>query len=273
MKTILITGVSTGIGRAICEERLRLGDCVVGIVRNENSVADLELKYPAQFIKLVFDLTQVAKLDHVLDELKSKKISKLDVLINNAGVAWAGPFQDQPFNEIQATLTTNVLSVMKLTQVLLPMIIPVAGRIINISSVSGENGTPFLAAYCASKHAIEGFSESIRRELNIYGIKVILIGPGSIKTPIWNKGFHSIENHYQNSIFSRAFQKFIKFAQNEELNGLPVTAVVQDLNSAIDLLKPKIKYRPIPRMFRNYYLPKLFSKSKMDKIMCRMLGL
>lgn len=274
MKTIFITGISSGIGKATAVAFLKRGDCVIGTVRDENSVIDLKNEYPNQLRLIPLDLKSISSISEVSQILKNLSIQKIDILINNAGVAIAAPFQFQDFSEITETITINVLAVMRLTQVLIPWLIKSeGGRIINISSVSGQNGTPFLAGYCASKHAIEGFSESLRRELNIYGLKVILIGPGSIKTPIWDKGFEKIKSLYANTIYKNSFDRFIDFAMNEKENALSPEDVVSDILDASFSSGPKIRYAPVPRKLMNWTLPRLLPTRYFDYISCRALGL
>lgn len=278
-KLIFITGVSSGIGKATAEKFLVLGHAVIGTLRSENEIANypnasankgqlklisLDLKDLNQFENLT------EKLSRAIEELGFKK---LDIVIQNAGMALAAPYVDQNFAEVQDMITVNVLALMRMTQIVVPLTQHQGGRFIHISSVSGQNGTPFLAAYCASKHAVEGFSESLRRELNLLGIKVIVIGPGSIQTPIWKKGFEQIRNQYNSSVYAAAFSKFMNFASNEEKNGLPVSAVVDDILHAAMSSAPNIRYAPIPRKFQNYYLAKLFPRSFMDRIMIKALGL
>ncbi len=254
MKTIFLTGVSSGIGRASVIDFLKQGHCVLGTVRDEKSTVDLISEYP-NFIPVQIDLLNINQISNITDFLNIKKIQKIDLLINNAGMAIAAPFEFQNFNEIHEIIQLNVLSVMKLTQILIPYLKKSDdGRIINISSVSGKNGTPFLAAYCAAKHAIEGFSESLRREMNLYGIKVIVIGPGSVKTPIWDKGFEKIKYLYTETPFQNSFEKFIKFAMNEKTNGLDVGVIVNVIRQASFSKSPKIRYAPVPHQLLNWVL-------------------
>lgn len=274
MKTIFITGISSGIGKAAAVAFLKRGDCVIGTVRDENSVMDLKNEYPNLFRLVNLDLKDISAISGIPQVLNKLSIQKIDILVNNAGVAIAAPFQFQDFSEIMETITINVIAVMRLTQVLIPYLLKSdAGRIINLSSVSGKNGTPFLASYCASKHAIEGFSESLRREMSIYGIKVILIGPGSIKTPIWEKGFEKIKSLYNNTIYKNSFQKFISFAMSEKDNALSPEDVVSDILDASFSLRPKIRYAPVPRKLMNWTLPRLLPTRYFDYITCRALGL
>ena len=160
-----------------------------------------------------------------------------------------------------------------MTQVMISYLIPTQGRIINISSISGIGGTPFLGIYCASKHAIEGFSESLRREMNIYDIKVSVIGPGSIKTPIWSKGFETIRTRFDKTIYRESFHRFIDFAKYEEENALPVSAVVENIMNAATSSCPKIRYAPVPRKLSSVYLPWILPKSIVDYMTCKALGL
>ena len=214
------------------------------------------------------------QISEISNSLQKNKIEHIDVLINNAGVAVAAPFQFQNFSEVTEIIHVNVLSLMKLTQVLIPFVQKsTGGRIINISSVSGKNGTPFLAAYCASKHAVEGFSESLRRELNIYGIKVIIIGPGSVQTPIWDKGFEKIKALYNQTIYKESFEKFISFAMNEKKNALAPEIIVNDIFHASSSKRPKIRYTPVPRKFINYTLQRVLPNFFLDYLNSKALML
>ncbi len=274
MKTIFITGISSGIGKAAAVAFLNRGDCVIGTVRDENSVSELSAQFPDKLIFIKIDLSKMDQISEVSNFLQKNKIEHIDVLINNAGIAVAAPFQFQNFSEITEIMQLNVLSLMKLTQVLIPFVQKSTdGRIVNISSVSGKNGTPFLAAYCASKHAVEGFSESLRRELNIYGIKVIVIGPGSVQTPIWDKGFDKIKSLYNQTIYKKSFDKFIAFAMNEKETGLKPEIIVNDILHASFSKRPKIRYAPVPRKLLNWTLPRLVPNYFFDVIVCRSLGL
>ncbi len=272
MKTVFLTGVSSGIGRASAVYFLKHGDQVIGTVRDLKSVVDLCNEYP-NFRPFQIDLLDLNQISKVPEFLAENNIQNIDLLINNAGIAIAAPFEFQKFDEIIEIMQINIISVMKLSQVLIPYLKKSdSARIINISSVSGKNGTPFLAAYCAAKHALEGFSESLRRELNIYGIKVILVGPGSVKTPIWDKGFEKIKFLYSQTIFQKSFDQFIAFAMNEKNNALDVQIVVDDIRHASFSNNPKIRYAPVPNKILNWVLS-VIPKRWNDQFNYRMLGL
>lgn len=277
MRNILITGVSTGIGFETAQSFLAQGDTVIGSVRDLKTIQDpvrqLKNKYGSRLILWSCDLLKLENIDSITSVLEENNIQQIDGLINNAGIAIAAPVQYQKFSEIQDIITTNVLAVIKLTQIIIPYMISNQGRIINISSVSGQAGTPFLAAYCASKHAIEGFSESLRREMKFHGIAVCIVGPGSIKTPIWSKSFESIRSTYASTPFAKSFDRFLDFAVKEMENALPVSAVVENINHAMNSSSPKIRYAPIPRRLMGWLIPQLLPKRMYDRIACEVLGL
>lgn len=273
-KVLFISGISTGIGYATADFFLKNNWKVIGTYRKPADAEYFKKNYPERFIGLEIDLANLDKIAQISEWLRENNIQHIDALVNNAGIALAGPIEYQNFTEVQNIIQINVLAVIRVTQVLLPFLKKSQdGRIVNISSVSGKNGTPFLGIYCASKHAIEGFSESLRREMHIYGIKVSMVAPGSIKTPIWNKGFEIIAKLYDHTEYKNSFARFIRFASNEEKNALPVSAVVDDIHHAVTSTKPCIRYAPIPRKLQNWYLPKLFPKQIYDQMMCKALGL
>ncbi len=279
MKTILITGASSGIGwdsvRCLDENNFQ----VVATVRSQADADKISKSFSKNVIPLIIDLTHLEDISDLPLKLKQKhQIEKLDGLVNNAGIALAGPFLDQDFSEIEQIIKLNVLSVMKLTQVLLPMLGAFKGSnhhgtIIQISSVAGKGGAPFLSAYSASKHAVEGFSTVLRKELMLFGINVVVIGPGSIKTPIWNKGFGQIRDRYKNSIYANSFRKFISIALGEEKNALEVSAISQLILRIFEQKNPSFRYAPIPRKWRNWYLPSILPKRLYNHLTAKTLGL
>lgn len=274
-KVLFITGVSSGIGFATADFYLKAGWFVVGTYRKTKDGEYFKNNFSQNFLGLEVDLTDYAKVDQIPEILKQNNITHVDALVNNAGVALAGPVEYQSFTEFQNIININLIAVFKVTQIVLPLLKKsrIGARIVNISSVSGKNGTPFLGGYCASKHAIEGFSESLRRELNLYGMKVSIVAPGSIKTPIWGKGFDVVAKAYDATEYKNSFRKFLAFASSEVDHALPVEAVVDDINHALTNASPKLRYAPVPRKLQNWYLPKLFPLKIYDYLTCKALDL
>lgn len=274
-KVLFITGVSSGIGFATADFYLKAGWFVIGTYRKTKDGEYFKNNFSKNFLGIEVDVTDFAKVDQIPEILKQNKITHIDALVNNAGVALAGPVEYQSFTEFQDIININVIAVFKMTQIILPLLKKSnnGARIVNISSVSGKNGTPFLGGYCASKHAIEGFSESLRRELNLYGMKVSIVAPGSIKTPIWGKGFDVVAKAFDSTEYKNSFRKFLAFASSEVDHALPVEAVVHDINHALTNVSPKLRYAPVPRKMQNWYLPKLFPLKLYDYLTCKALGL
>ena len=272
-KNILITGASSGIGADAARVLIANGFRVIATVRKTEDETRLIEMYGEKIKVLRIDLGELQEIEKLPDLIKQKLgIEELHGLLNNAGVALAAPFALQQFTEIQEIIKINVLAVMKVTQVLLPMM-KSGSRIVNISSVAGKNAAPFLAIYAASKHAIEGFSEAIRKEFILLGIKVMIVAPGSIKTPIWKKGFDVIKETYKQSIFAQPFERFMKIAQNSERNALDVSVVSADILHAFTAAEPKVRYAPIPNRFSNWYLPMIIPTKCYDYLTAKTLGL
>lgn len=272
-KTVLVTGGSSGIGADSVRALVENGFAVVTTVRKQSDQLLLQQLYQGKVQVIEIDLMQLSEIEKLPAILKSRfGILQLDGLINNAGVALAAPFVNQSFSEVQDIVQLNLLAVLKLTQVMIP-IMKKGSRIINISSVAGKTAAPFLAVYAASKHAIEGFSEALRKELMLLEIKVILVAPGSIKTPIWEKGFQLVKNSYTQSEFAKSFELFIKFAQSEARNALDVRAVSSVIVQAMQAENPRVRYAPVPRKFKNWYLPKFIPVKLYDYLTAKSLRL
>lgn len=277
-KVVLITGASTGIGFDCVRTLVENQFLVVATVRKDEDEKKLKEKF-GQSVKVIkLEVKNLHEVEQLPKKLNEMGVYHLDGLVNNAGIALAAPFLNHEFSEVQETLQVNVISLMKVTQVLLPMLganekNENPGRIVNISSVAGKSGVPFLATYVASKHAVEGFSESLGRELALFGIKVIVIGPGSIQTPIWQKGFSSIKEKYNNTMYSFSFRKFIEMSLQEEQKGLKVEDVSAMVLKALTSKCPKKRYAPVPRKWLNVYLPALMPKALYNYLILKVLGL
>lgn len=184
---VLITGTSSGIGLSVAIECAAAGHRVVATMRNLERRRDLEKAAAERGVSL-----DVEQLDVTSEGLPSKirelilKYGPFYGLVNNAGIAIAGVFEEQSEADIREQFETNVFGTMAATRAVLPaMRASRRGRIINISSVSGRVGFPVLSIYAASKHAIEGFSEALRWEVEPFGVQVCLVEPGTFKTPIF----------------------------------------------------------------------------------------
>ena len=186
MKSILVTGASTGIGAACALHLDHLGHRVYAGVRQEQDA--LALRRPGSRIVPVFlDVTDQAQVDAAATQI-ARDDGGLDGIVNNAGIARGGPLEYLPLAVWREQLDVNVLGQVAVTKAMLPLIRSARGRIVFIGSISGKVATMMLGPYCASKFAIEAISDSLRHELHPWHISISVIEPGAIKTAIWDKG-------------------------------------------------------------------------------------
>jgi NAD(P)-dependent dehydrogenase (short-subunit alcohol dehydrogenase family) len=175
--TVLITGASTGFGQLLAQRLLARGHRVFGTSRQPQSAT-------SPFPLLQLDVRDAASVRACLQHIE-REAGAVDVLVNNAGYVHEGPFEELPIEDLQAIFDTNFFGAVRMTNAVLPsMRARRTGRIINISSLAGLIPLPFLGPYCATKHALESYSESLRHELKPLGISVALVEPGYFKTGI-----------------------------------------------------------------------------------------
>ena len=281
-KNILITGASTGIGYDLAKVFVEAGYTVFGSVRNQSDAARLREELGSTIQPLVFDVTNHKAVDEVAEKLNEKIGEEgLGGLINNAGIAIGGPFMDLDIEEFRYQFEVNVLGLVKVTQAFLPLLGArdshgvQPGKILQISSIAGKIGMPFLAPYAGSKHAVEGISQSLRRELQLYGIDVIVIGPGPIKTPIWNKGAGEVQDaKFENS----PFYKSLKIFQNKFVVAAVKRAWTSEKAATIMLRvfeksRSRTRYGLIPQRLKNWILPRLLPDRTLDKFVKKSLKL
>lgn len=191
-KIAIVTGASSGFGMLTSIELAKQNYYVVATMRNvDKRFALLERVGEAKVANLVEVFSLDVTNDHSLLVFKEKlrELGRVDVLVNNAGYAGAGFSEEIPINEYRQQFETNVFGAISVTQLCLPYMRDQRnGKIINVSSISGRVGFPGLSPYVASKHALEGWSESLRLEVGPFGIDVVLVEPGSFQTSIWSSG-------------------------------------------------------------------------------------
>ncbi|MCX5791707.1 MAG: oxidoreductase [Elusimicrobia bacterium] len=189
---VLITGASAGIGRAAAELLLREGYTVYAAARRLEKLKELA---PLGAKPLPLDVTDEGSVKNAVDTVL-KAEGRIDVLVNNAGYGAHGAVEDVPIAEARRQFEVNLFGLARLTQLALPgMRARGAGRIINISSIAGKITTPLGGWYHASKHALEAYSDALRLEAGRFGIKVILIEPGPIRTEWDNTALVNLEKY------------------------------------------------------------------------------
>jgi NAD(P)-dependent dehydrogenase (short-subunit alcohol dehydrogenase family) len=193
----LITGASTGIGRATALRLARSGWTVLAGLRDPEAGERLAQEPGAagRIAPLTLDVTDPAQIEQAAQRVAqaSGGAAGLDALVNNAGIGVGGPLELVAAEDMRRQFEVNVVAQVAVTQAMLPALRRARGRVVFISSVGGRVATPFLAPYAASKHAIEAIADALRLELISSGVQVALIEPGSVATPIWDKGREEAE--------------------------------------------------------------------------------
>jgi NAD(P)-dependent dehydrogenase (short-subunit alcohol dehydrogenase family) len=194
MKSVVVTGASTGIGWGCVKILIGAGYRVFGSVRKQADADRLQAEFGPNFTPLIFDVTDQAAVQRGAAVVeKALGGETLLGLVNNAGIAVAGPLLYIGIDELRQQLEVNLIAQLTVTQAFAPLLGADTsrkgepGRIVMMSSIGGKNAFPFMGPYSASKFGLEGLSESLRRELMVFGIDVIMIRPGAVRTPIWDK--------------------------------------------------------------------------------------
>ena len=279
MQSVVVTGVSTGIGWGITKVLIQNGFRVFGSVRKTQDAERLSKEFGQHFIPLLFDVTDEAAVQAAAQQVREQLNGEtLFGLVNNAGIAIPGPLMHLPADDFRHQLEVNLVSVLIVTKAFIPLLgsdrslSGKPGRIINISSVGGKAGGPFLGAYSASKHGLEGFSESLRRELMLYGIDVIIVGPGSVATPIWDKAEQEDMSIYANTDYIEAAQRVQKYMIEGGRKGYPPEKVGEVVLHALTTPRPRVRYAVIPGSSLSRIVQVLLPKRMVDKIIARNLG-
>ncbi|MEM6899391.1 MAG: SDR family NAD(P)-dependent oxidoreductase [Pseudomonadota bacterium] len=280
MKSVMVTGASTGIGRATAEYLAANGWRVFAGVRKQEDGAPLAAAQ-SNITPVIIDVTKddeiAAAAEAVSEALGGETLAGL---VNNAGIAIMGPLALQPMETIRLHFDVHVLGTVATTQAFLPLLGMDAdrkgepGRIVNISSFGGRLASPFLGAYCAAKHAIESLTHSFRRELLVYGIDAIVVAPGAIKTPIWDKAEEEKKRSpYAGTVWDEPMEKYNEMFLEAGEKGWPAEAVAQTIETALSDPSPKAHYALGPDKLVNYTIAQRMPKRIVDKGMGQRFGL
>lgn len=244
---ILITGASSGIGRTSTEFLSQKGFSIYACARKDTDLQELE-KIPHVFpIKL--DVTSDEQISAAY-QLISDRNTGLYGLVNNAGITYTGPAMEIDTEIYKSQFDVNFFGIHRVTKQFFPLIEASKGRIIMIGSGSGRIANPFFSPYAASKFALEGYTDSLRREFMLIGIKVIIIDPGMVKTPIWDKGEDALEN-FQGTLMRTEAEGIGKYAiQSARATGLAPERIASLIYSVLTKKNPKPRYSIV----QNYWM-------------------
>ncbi len=280
MKSIVVTGASTGIGWGCVKFLIGKGFHVFGSVRKQTDAERLQKEFGAAFTPLIFDVTDEAAVAAGAKIVATKLNGEsLFGLVNNAGIANPGPLLHLDIAAFRQQMEVNVTGQLVVTQAFAPLLgaTPDAkskdrGRICMMSSVGGKVASPFLGPYSASKFALEGLSESLRRELLIYGVDVIIIAPGAIATPIWDKADALDVSRYANTPYKASLDLVKKYMVSLGQKGLPPERIGEVVHTALTTASPKTRYIVTPEPLTNW-LGNNLPKRMLDNTIAKRLGL
>ena len=279
MQSVVVTGVSTGIGWGITKVLIERGFRVFGSVRKPQDAERLSKEFGAGFVPLLFDVTDEAAVQAAAGQVREQLNGEtLFGLVNNAGIATPGPLIHLPTQDFRHQLEVNLVSVLIITKAFAPLLgvdrslRGRPGRILNMSSVSGLSAAPFVGAYATSKHGLEGFSETLRRELMLYGIDVIIIGPGPIATPIWDKAEAADKSLYAQTEYIESARRAEAYMIRNGKNGLPPEKVGEVVLHALTTRNPRVRYAVVGRDFLRRLVQRLLPRRVVDRIIAKNLG-
>lgn len=278
---VVVTGVSSGIGRATVDTLLSQGRQVFGSVRSQADADRLTADLGAAgFTPLLFDVTDEIAIAAAVQTVDAAlQGGTLAGLVNSAGIALSGPLLHQSPADFAKQIAVNVTGPFLVTRAFAPLLgtdrsrTGAAGRIVIVSSISGRLATPFLGAYAASKHAVEGYAETLRRELMMFGIDVIVVAPGAVQTPIWDKAEQQDVGPYQGTRYAQAFDRFQRYMVSNGRRGLVPEQVGRVIAAALVDPRPRAHQPVVKGRFTNWTLPRAMPRRVLDRVLARRLGL
>lgn len=274
----VVTGASSGIGLATAKELARRGFHVLAGVRKQQDADRLTGENVEPVIVDITDEEQVAALaDRVARDPQGRR---LGALVNNAGVALNAPVEAIPMDEWRRHYDVNFFGHVAVVQALLPALIAGGdGRLVNVSSIGGRVAFPTYGAYAASKFALEGFSDVLRREVSRLGVKVIVIEPGTIATPIWGKGIATMDKLAatmtadQHARYDDLVTAMRKQSEEQGGGGVQPFRAAKVIADAIQSRKPRTRYRVGRDAKLLAVMSGLLSDHAFDRLVARNLGL
>jgi len=280
-KSCVVTGVSTGVGAAVARTLVKQGFHVFGSVRRPADAEAFKAEFGDSATPLLFDVADQAAVRAGAAEVARAlgPQRRLAGLVNNAGIASPAPLLHVPLDELRRHLEINVVAQVGVTQAFAPLLGAdrsrpgSPGRIVNIVSTSGRLTTPFVGAYCASKHAMEAISDALRRELLIYGIDVVAIEPGAVVTPIWDKAEAGDYSAYDATDYKASFKALVNLMVKEGRKGLAPERIAGAVYRALTDPRPPARVAIVPQRLKNWTVPRLLPDRALDKFVAALIGL
>ena len=274
MSTVLITGASRGIGRASALALDRRGLDVIAGVRTDEAAQALKADASDRLRTVELDVTDADSIRAAAEAVGPR----LDVLVNNAGLAVGGVLEAVPIEELRRQLDVNVVAQVAVTQALLPALRATNGRVVFISSVSGRVSVPIMGPYTASKFAIEAIADSLRVELRAWDIDVVLVEPGSIDTDIWRGAVEQFDtttaamSEEHRRLYEPMLTRSRKFIGQNAKRASPVEKVVKVVEEAVTADRPRTRYLFGVDAWGQLLARRLMPDRAFDAVLARLMG-
>lgn len=278
VRSVLVTGASTGIGRATALRLDGAGWRVFAGFRDPADGESLRTEGSERIVPVQLDVTEPEQIAAAAARVEEESEGGLRGLVNNAGVAIPGPLETVPLEDFRRQLEVNLVAYVAMTQALLPQIRRAEGRVVFLSSIGGRVAFPFGGPYHASKFGTEAIGDVFRQELRPWGLRVSIIEPGSIDTPIWERGQHKateIEAKAPNTdlLYGSAIEKFRKVIQDTAERGIPPEKVAKAIAHALESSRPRTRYLVGLDAKMQARLKPLIPTPVFDRIVARAMGL
>ena len=278
MRSALVTGASTGIGRATALRLDASGWKVFAGVRRPEDAESLRETASSRLTPVFLDVTDADQIAAAAEQIEKESEGGLAGLVNNAGVAIPGPLETIPIEDFRRQLEVNLVAYVAVTQALLEQIRLAEGRVVFVSSIGGRIAFPFGGPYHASKFGTEAIGDVFRQELRPWGLKVSIVEPGSIDTPIWERGQRMGEEiearaPRTNLLYGAAIEKFRKVIEDTAERGIPPEKVAKAIAHALESNRPRARYLVGLDAKVQARLKPFIPTSVFDRIVARQLNL
>lgn len=264
---MLVTGASTGIGEATAIHLRELGFGVLAGVRRDS---DADRLRDHGLIPLVLDVTDATHIGRMREVVGDGPLSGL---VNNAGIGYGGPLEFLPIEDLRRQLEVNVVGQVAVTQACIGPLRAGHGRIVNVGSIAGRLALPLMGAYAASKFALEGLNDALRRELVPYGVDVVVVEPGGVKTPMWAKSIDGAQRFRDGAPpelerrYGKLFSAMVSYSEQLESTGIEASVVAETIGKALTSRRPRTRYL----VGRDAKLRGSLAKVLPDRLMDRMI--
>jgi NAD(P)-dependent dehydrogenase (short-subunit alcohol dehydrogenase family) len=280
MRSAVVTGASSGIGRACALLLDREGFAVFAGVRRPEDGEALAAAASRRLTPVPLDVTRPESLEAARERVAAALgDAGLGGLVNNAGISVPAVLEFLDLDELRRQLEVNLVGALAATRTFLPLLRAGGGRIVHIGSQGGYNAAPFLGPYAASKFALEAVTDALRRELRPWAIEVSIVEPGSVATPIWEKGIATgaelrarLPEHAR-ALYGEALDRITAYAQRAARRGIPPERVARAVHHALTAPRPRTRYRVGLDAKLVRLLTRVLPDRAMDALVARLVGL